>query len=582
VFGAEREFANAMARNKPASTVRLSETLGPAEAHALASAEADWTARGNVARMWARDKTLWTGADEDKWLGWLDIVERERRDLAAFDALAREAANYHDVVLIGMGGSSLGPDVIAHSFGAVASGPRFHMLDSTDPDQIGRVEAAIDKARTLFIVSSKSGTTLEPNILKDYFFARVGPNAGRQFVAITDPGSAMEREARERGFAHLFHGDPQIGGRYSVLSKFGLVPAAAIGVDVASLLASTAEMVKLCGADVAPEGNLGVRLGLMLGTLATQFHRDKVTILASPRLASLGSWLEQLIAESTGKQGKGLIPVDGEPVATPEAYGQDRVFLHIVLTGDDDGAQTRAIDALAKAGHPVVRLEIDTIDQLGQIFFLAEIATAVAGAVIGIDPFNQPDVEASKIKTRALTDGYEKSGTLPTEKPFFTADGVALYADPENAQALAEGTSLTEILRAHIARAGAGDYLALLAYIERNADHATRLTAMRVALRDATRCATCVGFGPRFLHSTGQAYKGGPNSGVFLEITADPVRDLLVPGKKYSFGVVEAAQAQGDFAVLTERKRRALRVHLTQEGGGLDILADAINDAIQR
>ena len=250
-----------MAPNVQDATVRLSETLGRPEAHALAAAERRWAEGRDIVRLWARDKGLWTGTDEDRWLGWLDIVDRERRDLGMLEEFSRSTAGYRDVVLLGMGGSSLGPDVIAHSFGQLPGRPRFRMLDSTDPDQIGRVEGAIDKTQTLFIVSSKSGTTLEPNILKDHFFARVGKNAGRQFAAVTDPGSAMEREARALGFAHLFHGDPAIGGRYSVLSKFGLVPAAAIGVDVAALLASTAEMVKLCGADVAPEGNLGVRLG---------------------------------------------------------------------------------------------------------------------------------------------------------------------------------------------------------------------------------------------------------------------------------------------------------------------------------
>ncbi|HEY5207850.1 MAG TPA: bifunctional transaldolase/phosoglucose isomerase [Stellaceae bacterium] len=561
------------------TNLRFTETLGAAETKALAAALADWTQAGKIGKLWARDKSLWTGADENKWLGWLDIVTRERRDVATLDNLKSEAARYADIVLIGMGGSSLGPDVIARSFSRIAGHPRFHMLDSTDPAQIATLEGAIDPARTLFIVSSKSGTTLEPNILEDYFFERAG-KIGKQFVAVTDPGSAMEGKARERGFAHVFFGDATIGGRYSVLSKFGLVPAAALGVDVAAVLDATETMARLCQG--AGEGNPALRLGLTLGVLATQFRRDKVTILASPGLASLGSWLEQLFAESTGKEGKGLIPVDGEPVAAPADYGNDRVFLYVALSSDDDDSQANAIEVLALAGHPVIRLQLDDVMQLGQVFFLAEVATAVAGAVIGIDPFDQPDVEASKLKTRALTDAYEKSGKLPEDKPFVAADGVALFADPENAAALAGGTTLVDILRAHFARAAAGDYLAVLAYIERNDAHTARLTALRVALRHATRCATCVGFGPRFLHSTGQAYKGGPNSGVFLQITADPPRDLAVPGKKYSFAVVEAAQAQGDLAVLTERKRRALRVHLSDVETGLDTLTRAIHAAVAR
>lgn len=558
---------------------RLSETLGTAERDALAAATKEWTAGGDIRRLWARDKALWTGADEDKWLGWLDIAARERADVATLEPLTRQAKNCADVVLIGMGGSSLGPDVIAHTFGRRDGWPRFHMLDSTDPGQIATVERAVDLARTLFIVSSKSGTTLEPNILKDYFFARVGADAGKQFAAVTDPGSAMETEAREHGFAHVFFGDPAIGGRYSVLSKFGLVPAAAIGLDVAGLLDATETMVRACATG---DDNPGLRLGLTLGVLARQFGRDKVTILASPRLATLGSWLEQLFAESTGKHGKGLIPVDGETVGAAADYGRDRVFLYAALSSDDDEKQSEAIDMLALAGHPVVRIEIDDIIQLGQIFFLAEMATAVAGAVIGINPFDQPDVEASKVKTRALTDAYEKTGALPKDEPFFQADGVALFADADNRNALGQGKSLTEIMRAHLSRAGAGDYVAMLAYVERNEAHTELLDGLRPVLRHATKCATCLGFGPRFQHSTGQAYKGGPNSGVFVQITHDPARDLAVPEKKYSFGVVELAQAQGDLAVLNERKRRAVRVHLSKDGGGLAALVRAMTDALNK
>jgi transaldolase/glucose-6-phosphate isomerase len=559
--------------------IRLTETLGTAEQQALAAARKEWHARGNTKRLWVRDPTLWTGGDERKWLGWLDIASRERADVATLEPLARHAHGCRDVVLLGMGGSSLGPDVIAQCFGQVSNWPRFHMLDSTSPDQVAAVERAIDIPHTLFIVSSKSGTTLEPNILKDYFFARAGTGAGAQFVAVTDPGSAMESEARAHGFAHLFFGDPAIGGRYSVLSKFGLVPAAAIGVGVAALLDATEPMVRACARD---DDGPGLRLGLALGTLATRFGRDKVTILASPRLTSVGSWLEQLFAESTGKHGKGLIPVDGEPVGAPAEYGEDRVFLYLELSSEDDEAQSHAVDVLSLAAHPTIRIGLDEVTQLGQVFFLAEFATAVAGAVIGIDPFDQPDVEASKIKTRVLTDEYEKSGTLPAEQPFFAAGGIAAYANDENRAALAKATSLAELLRNHFARASAGDYLALLAYIERNEAHQKLLDGLRPALRHATHCATCLGFGPRFLHSTGQAYKGGPNSGVFLQITADPAHDLAVPNKRYSFGLVQLAQAQGDLAVLNERGRRALRLHLKNVAADLPVLARAVADAVKR
>jgi transaldolase / glucose-6-phosphate isomerase len=544
--------------------LRIVEILGAAEDKAVTAALAQWNVRGNTERLLARDKNLWTGADEDKWLGWLDIAERERRDLDALQAFARETKQFQHVVLIGMGGSSLGPDVIARSFGSQKGWPGFHMIDSTDPDQIRALDAAIELPRALFIVSSKSGTTLESNIITDYFFERAGRN-GRQFAAVTDLGSALERTARGRGFAHVFHGDPAIGGRYSVLSKFGLVPAAAIGIDLARFL----EM---------PDGiDAAIRLGVTLGVLARDFRRDKVTIFASPKLASLGAWLEQLIAESTGKQGRGLIPIDGEPIGAPESYGEDRIFLVLSLAGD----AAPETDALAQAGHPVIRIALGGIVQLGQFFYLAEFAIAVAGAILGVNPFDQPDVEASKIKTRALTDAYERTGKLEAEIPIFTEGGVSLFADAENMKALGKHNALADYFRVHLARAGAGDYVALLAYIARAPAHEARLNVLRGKIRDAKRVATCLGFGPRFLHSTGQAYKGGPNSGVFIQITCDHSRDLAVPGKKYSFGVVEAAQAHGDFTVLTERERRALRVHFRDLEAGLESLDRAIDVALR-
>jgi transaldolase/glucose-6-phosphate isomerase len=456
------------------------------------------------------------------------------------------------------------------------------MLDSTDPDQVRAVDKAVDIKSTLFIVSSKSGSTLEPNIFKDYFFHRVAEtvgkeNAGKHFVAVTDPGSNMEKVAKADHFAFIFYGVKEIGGRYSVLSKFGLVPAAAMGLDVEKLLASTQRMVNSCQALVPAPLNPGIRLGVALGRLALDHGRDKITFLTAPAYASTGAWAEQLIAESTGKQGKGLIPVDGEPIASPEHYGADRVFIYL---GDGKTAEPKELAALEAAGNPVVRLTITDPYQIGQVFFLLEIATAAAGAVIGINPFDQPDVEASKIKTRELTDAVEKSGKLPAETPFFRENGIALYADAENAAALGRGNTVGHYLRAHLDRVQPGDYIAMLAYIERNAAHGATLEAARLKLRDAKRVATCLGFGPRFLHSTGQAYKGGPNTGVFLQITTDHDEDLAVPGKSYGFGVVEAAQARGDLGVLSERGRRALRIHLSDVEQGLQSLSRAIDEAL--
>jgi transaldolase/glucose-6-phosphate isomerase len=459
------------------------------------------------------------------------------------------------------------------------------MLDSTDPAQIRTARAGVDLARTLFIVSSKSGGTLEPNIFLDYFHAAVAATrgaeaAGDQFVAVTDAGSSLEARAKDLKFWRVFHGIPSIGGRYSVLSKFGLAPAAAIGIDVERLLATTRPMRRSCGADAPPAENPGVQLGVLLGVAASRFGRDKVTIIASPGIADVGAWLEQLLAESTGKQGRGLIPLAGEPLATPDHYGCDRVFAYLELEGRADLAQNEAVAALKRAGHPVVHIRVKDIWSLGQVFFHWEIAVAVAGAIIGIDPFDQPDVEASKIKTRALTDAYEVSHTAPTEEPTFRENGVALYADPRNAGELGLHNTLVGYLKSHFARVGAGDYVALLAYIERNDAHANALTGMRAEIRDATRAATCLGFGPRFQHSTGQAYKGGPNSGVFLQITCDDPADLDVPGHAYSFGVVKAAQARGDLEVLVERGRRALRIHLKDVDAGLKHLSGAMHEAL--
>ena len=551
-----------------------------------------WRKEGRIRRLWAGDKTLWTGIDEDKWLGWLNIVPEELADLDRLQSFADEIRKrgLTDLVLLGMGGSSLGPEVLAETFGPQSGWPRFHMLDSTDPAQIRAIEGAVDLGTTLFIVSSKSGSTLEPNIFLDYFFDRVGAvrgkeKAGEQFVAVTDPGSSLERRAKQLRFAQIFYGVPSIGGRYSVLSKFGLVLATAMGIDVKRLLETTQPMERACGADVPPAENPGVQLGVAMGVASTRFGRDKVTIIASPGIAGLGAWLEQLLAESTGKQGRGLIPLAGEPLTTPERYGGDRFFAYLELEGQIDLSQRQAVEALERAGHPVARISVKDEWHIGQEFFRWEIATAVAGAIIGIDPFDQPDVEASKDKTRALTEDYEKTHRLPAEVPIFRENGIALYADPRNAAELGRHNTLSGHLKSHFGRVHGGtkasDYVALLAYIQRDESHTQALTGMRTRIRDKTRAATCLGFGPRFQHSTGQAYKGGPNSGVFLQITCDDPADLDVPGHSYSFGVVKAAQANGDLDALVQRGRRALRVHLKDVDAGLAELASAIDSALE-
>ena len=571
----------------------LTITLALPEMTAAIAAEMEaWRKDGRIRRLWAGDKSLWTGSDEAKWVGWLHIAEQELADLDRLRSFAEHVkkVEFTDVVLLGMGGSSLGPEVLGETFARQAGWPRFHMLDSTDPAQITAIERSIDVARTLFIVSSKSGSTLEPNILLDYFLDRAGAvggkgKAGEQFIAVTDAGSPLERRARQLQFARVFHGTPSIGGRYSVLSKFGLVPAAALGLDVRRLLETTRTMQRSCGADVPPSENPGVQLGVAMGVAATRFGRDKVTIIASPGIADFGAWLEQLLAESTGKQGRGLIPLAGEPLAVPECYGSDRFFAYLELDGQVDPSQQRAVEALERAGHPVVRIRVKDVWHIGQEFFRWETATAVAGSIIGIDPFNQPDVEASKDKTRALTDAYEKSHRLPEDTPVFRENGVAVYADPRNAAELGRHNTLVGYLKSHFGHVHGGgkdgDYVALLAYIERDEANTRALNAMRTRIRDKTRAATCLGFGPRFQHSTGQAYKGGPNSGVFLQVTCDDSTDIDVPGHSYSFGVVKAAQASGDLAVLVERNRRALRVHLKNVDAGLAELSHAIDAALE-
>jgi transaldolase/glucose-6-phosphate isomerase len=552
----------------------------------------DWRKSGKVARLWQGDASLWTNADEGKWLGWLGVTDEQLANLPKLKAFADEvkSGGFTDILLLGMGGSSLCPEVLTLTFGQIPGFPRLHILDSTDPAQIRTVEKKINLAKTLFIVSSKSGGTLEPNIYKQYFFERVqqtlgADKAGSRFIAITDPGSKMQQVAERDHFRHIFYGLPSIGGRYSALSNFGVIPGTAMGLDIGKFLQRTKEMVEACRAS-APEQNPGVMLGMILGTAATM-GRDKVTLITSPGIGDLGAWLEQLLAESTGKIGKGIVPVDLETLGAPDVYGKDRVFAYVRLESAPDPAQDAAVATLEKAGQPVVRIPLAEIYNLGQEFFRWEIATAVAGSIIGINAFNQPDVEASKIVTKELTSEYEAKGSLPAEKPIVEEAGFKLFTDEKNAADLAKaagtgsGGPLKSYLRAHLARLGAGDYFAVLGYVEMNKEHEQLLQKIRMMVRDRKRVATVLGFGPRFLHSTGQAYKGGPNSGVFLQITCDDAHDLPVPGQKYTFGVVKAAQARGDFQVLADRKRRALRVHLGSDvKAGLTKLTELVKEVL--
>lgn len=581
-----RKRAAALGDRLNSQSLNLPADLGKA----VDSSLDQWRQAGNVRRLWAGDATLWTGADEGQWLGWLDAIDNERKRLDELNDLAANIRreNFLHAVLLGMGGSSLGPEVLANTFGPTRGHPKLIVLDSTAPEQIRAVENAIDPVRTLFIVSSKSGSTLEPNILKDYFFERmktaVGPDrAGSHFIAVTDSGSELETIAERDHFRYLGFGRPSIGGRYSVLSNFGMVPAAVIGLDISELLSTAQKMANACGSAVPPADNPGIVLGTVLAE-AARLGRNKATIVTSPGIADFGAWLEQLLAESTGKQGRGIIPVDAEPLGLPESYGKDRLFAYVRLNNESNPAQDDAVAALERAGQPVVRIGLADRHQLSQEFFRWEIAVATAGAIIAINPFDQPDVEASKVKTRALTKAYEHSGILPSETPLLQENGIKIFADAANSAALKQassGETLVGSLKAHLGRLRAGDYCAVLAYIARDEAHERALQDIRTKIRDAKHVATCVGFGPRFLHSTGQAYKGGPNEGVFVQVTCDTSGDLPVPGHKYGFGAVISAQARGDFSVLNERKRRAIRIHLGPNvGAGLKHLNDAVQQAL--
>ena len=523
-----------------------------------------WSKNGNTARLWRGEATLWSGADEANWLGWLNIAPQIRDhadNLCVFAQQVRDRG-ITDILLLGMGGSSLCPEVLAMTFGCREGWPRLHVLDSTVPAQVQRFADAVNLETTLCVVASKSGTTTEPHAFCEFFWAKmcetIGDAAGQHFVAITDPGSDLEALARERNFLSIFYGLPEIGGRFSALSNFGMVPAALIGIDVRAFLERTVAMGKRC--KISDEHNPGLLLGLVLGELA-KVGRDKVTLVTSPKLWDLGAWLEQLLAESTGKNGRGLIPVDLEEIATPDMYGEDRVFVYIRLKDDADAEQDAGIENLHAAHFPVIQINVAELLDLGAEFFRWEYATAVAGAVLDINPFDQPNVQESKNFTAELTQAYEKEGTLPVQKPFFIDEDVEVYADEANAQALGKIEDLDSCTAELLNQIRSGDYVALCAYVDMNEDNITALQALRHRIRNVYRVATTLGFGPRFLHSTGQLHKGGPNNGVVVQLTSADATDVDIPGRAFSFGVLKQAQALGDASALSSRKRRAIRIH---------------------
>jgi glucose-6-phosphate isomerase len=534
--------------------------------------------------IWARDPNFWKPGDAAhaavirNRLGWLDVTQTMRGRVAELLGLGNEVreAGWTDCVLLGMGGSSLCPEVLRTSFGSAAGQPTLHVLDTTDPLAIAELTHSLYARRAGFIVSSKSGKTLETlsHLAHFWEFVRAAgiPEPGRHFIAVSDPGTSLTQTAQQRSFRRVFQNPADIGGRYSALSYFGLVPAAVMGIDIETLLARALAMRQVCAPGVPADLNPGVLLGTTFGTLHDQ-GRDKITILTPDRIAAYSLWAEQLIAESTGKEGKGLIPIGAEPIGDPDAYGADRLF--IALRVGDDAVFDPAVAALRQAGHPVVTFDLSDLLDLGAEFFRWEFATAVAGAALHIDPFDEPNVQESKDNTNRVLAQYEKDGSLPQEQPAASADDISVYGNVSGSPEAA--------LRQHLESAHRGDYVALMAYVTPNAANDAAMQRLRVQIRNTHGCATTFGFGPRFLHSTGQLHKGGPNTGVFIQVTSDDREDVPIPDQRFTFSVLKQAQAAGDLQSLRDHGRRVIRIHISGDFiEGIDRLTDALSAAVAR
>ena len=528
-----------------------------------------------AARIWEKDPTIWkpNPADQSEIvdrLGWLTVIEQMRESLPRLNALRDDvrSAGFTHTVLCGMGGSSLAPEVFQTSFGNSEGQPRLIVLDSTDPATILKVERSMDLTHTLFIVASKSGGTIETLSHFKYFHekvqAAVGDEAGSHFIAITDPGTKLEQLARDLRFREIFQNPADIGGRYSALTYFGLVPAAIIGVDVARLLDRASAMQGACNGGAASGENPGVSLGVVMGVSALH-GRDKVTLVVSPPVSALGYWIEQLIAESTGKEGKGILPVEGEALGAPSDYGKDRLFVYLRSDHGFDRAQDERVTRLKNASQPVVTIALADEYDLGAEFFRWEFATAVAGALLSINAFDQPNVQEAKDKTNDLLAEYTAKHELPEPAAVIQTERVRIIAEGDEAQALHRAMSLQHALELFALEAGEGDYIALLAYIERAPETHDALQRLRLRLRDTRRVATTLGYGPRFQHSTGQLHKGGANTGVFLQFVGRDRQDVAIPGEPYTFGVLKQAQALGDLRALEAHGRRVIRVDLGED-----------------
>ena len=536
---------------------------------------ADWHGAAATTRLWNRDTSLWSSGDEGDWLDWLDAVATHRDVVPEINALVEAICKegLTDVVLLGMGGSSLGPEVVAETFGTVDGFPSLHVLDSTVPDQVRRFRNKVDLKKTLVIVASKSGSTVEPDVLLDYFIgeieAEVG-SGGSHVVAVTDPGSSLEQRAKDQGFRKVFHGVPQIGGRFSALSCFGLLPAALAGVDLTTYLDRAQKMVDACK---EADQNPGVKLGVAMGTAWSE-GRDKLTLMVSPGLWDIGAWIEQLVAESTGKTGIGICPVDQEPGRPEDTYGNDRLFVYLRLASGVDSDQDERVRRLVAAGQPVVTLTLDDAYDLGAEFYRWEFATAVVGSLMRINPFNQPNVQESKDITAALLAKVESGEGLVEPDPAGEVGGLVVTTS-------AGHRSAAEAIEQIFADLIPGDYFTISAFCDRTEQTDQTFRRIRKAVGEKKGVATTLGYGPRFLHSTGQLHKGGTNRGVFVQITTAPDEDLPIPGKAATFGVLSRAQALGDFQALIEKGRRTIRIDLRDGlGSGLPELESLLSSAL--
>jgi transaldolase / glucose-6-phosphate isomerase len=537
-------------------------------------------------RIWNKDAAFWSAsADAQKIianaLGWLTVPKLMAERVKELTDFAQEikAEGFTHVVVLGMGGSSLCPEVFRRTFETRDGWPELHVVDSTVPATIRRIEKSLDLKKTLFIVSSKSGSTTEPVMFHRYFYDRVkqvsgADKVGRQFIAITDPGTQMVKDAEKDQFRRIFLNMADIGGRYSALSYFGLVPFAVSGGDVQDFLNRTLKAVALCDASSPQEQSIGLRMGAEIGTLG-KAGRDKLTLVTSGAIQSIGLWIEQLIAESTGKEGKGIVPIEGEELGDPTVYGNDRVFFYVGV-GEPSSDVAAKLSALQKAGHPVLKNVLSDARDLGAEFFLWEFATAVAGHVLGINPFDQPNVQESKDNTKRILGEFTKTRSMPKLATIATGDGVKAEADEANAKAVAN-KDFRDVIASHLERVKPGDYIAITQYFDETPEHDDLVQKIRLTLRDETKCATTTGYGPRFLHSTGQLHKGGPGSGVFLQLTAADSPDVPTPGEAFTFGVLKEAQALGDFESLAKRGRRVIRVELGSNlTAGLEELLTAV------